>query len=71
MKKRIWVFATPLIDPALKGRARVVRENTTNRYILEGRANVEQVFLTSYYQRLINSGELTMVSEKTAKGGKK
>lgn len=60
--KTILVKAAPLADPALAGKARVVREGTTRRYITEDKAM--EVNETPYYLRKINRGELVRVEPK-------
>jgi len=58
--QRVWVVVAPLADPGLAGKAKVCREHTTNRFIVEGEP--EQIILSSYYQRKINNRELLVVA---------
>ncbi len=59
MPRTVRVKAAPLADPALAGKARVVKEGTTQRYITEG--DPVEVHLTPYYARKLLSGELVEV----------
>lgn len=61
------VKAAPLADPALKGKARVAKEGTTNRWIDEQTA--VDVELSEYYARKLASGELVEVAAKAARRG--
>jgi hypothetical protein len=54
----ILVKAAPLADPALAGKARVVKEGTTKRYITERPELVEH---TPYIERKLLSGALVRV----------
>ena len=60
--KTLAVVAAPLSDPALKGKARVVKEGTTNRYITED--TPVTIALSPYYLRKLNAGELVEVGHQ-------
>lgn len=64
MSKTILVKAAPLPDPGLAGKARVVKEHTTKRYIFEHEA--VEVPDTPYYRKKIRKGELLLLVKAEA-----
>lgn len=57
---KIWVVVAPLVDPGLKGCAKVVKEGTLSRCHTEADGAV-QVPHSPYYMRKIRLGELKQV----------
>lgn len=58
-RQKVLVKAAPLADPALKGKARVPKEGTVNRWITE--LEPVEVELTPYYVRRLRTGDLVQV----------